>query len=153
MPKHKILRQVGLKTTNPRVKILQTLQQHAEKHLSAEDIYHLIHDSKENISLATIYRVLAQFEQAELVIRHNFTNHSAVFELNEKDRHHHIICKKCGCIQEFYDPVIENQQVQIAKNYGFKILDHRLDIYGICQICQNGYATLTLLFSLFSITA
>lgn len=137
MLKNKLLQQTGLKTTSPRVRILQILEQNPERHLSAEDIYRLLHNAKENIGLATVYRVLTQFEQAKLIIRHNFSSDHAVFELNKSDHHDHLICIHCGCIEEFFDQVIEKQQSKIAKKLGFEMLDHRLDIYGICQSCQT----------------
>ena len=134
---NQLLQQAGLKVTGPRTKILQLLEQNSKKHLSAEDIYQLLYNSGESIPLATIYRVLTQFEQASLVIRHNFNNDCAVFELNEGEHHDHLVCVRCGRVEEFVDEVIDAHQCRIAERAGFELLDHRLDLYGICQNCQS----------------
>ncbi|MEM9243703.1 MAG: ferric iron uptake transcriptional regulator [Pseudomonadota bacterium] len=130
------LNQVGLKATGPRMKILAILARQTERHLSAEAIYQLLREQKENIGLATVYRVLTQFEAAGLVIRHNFSSDHAVFELNEGEHHDHLICVRCGRVEEFVDAVIEKHQSKIAEKAGFKMLDHRLDLYGICRDCR-----------------
>ena len=126
------LRKVGLKVTLPRMKILEILENSTRPHLSAEDIYRVLLESEEEIGLATIYRVLTQFEGAGLVIRHHFEGGQAVFELDRGKHHDHLICIKCGKIVEFVNSAIEEQQVKIAEREGFKITDHSLTIYGEC---------------------
>lgn len=132
----KDLRKAGLKVTLPRVKILELLESHETRHLSAEDIYRYLLDQGEEIGLATVYRVLTQFEAAGIVTRHNFEGGHAVFELNEGGHHDHIVCVDCGRIEEFYDEVIEQRQQAIASNYRFDIKDHSLILYGKCQRTQ-----------------
>ncbi len=127
------LRKAGLKVTLPRMKILEILEQSTQQHLSAEDIYRVLLDSDEEIGLATIYRVLTQFEGAGLVIRHHFEGGQAVFELDRGKHHDHLICIKCGKIVEFVNSSIEEQQKKIAQDAGFKITDHSLIIYGECN--------------------
>jgi Fur family ferric uptake transcriptional regulator len=131
------LRDAGLKVTLPRVKILQMLESSATKHLSAEDVYKALIGADEDVGLATVYRVLTQFESAGLVERHHFEGGSSVFELTSVDHHDHIVCNGCGCVEEFFDQVIENQQEAIAKKYGFTITDHSMYLYGLCQDCQK----------------
>ena len=126
------LRKAGLKVTLPRMKILEILEQSSKQHLSAEDIYRVLLESEEEIGLATIYRVLTQFEGAGLVIRHHFEGGQAVFELDRGKHHDHLICIKCGKIVEFVNAEIEQQQKLIADKEGFKITDHSLTIYGEC---------------------
>lgn len=127
------LRKAGLKVTLPRMKILEILENSAKPHLSAEDIYRVLLESEEEIGLATIYRVLTQFEGAGLVIRHHFEGGQAVFELERGKHHDHLICIKCGKIVEFVNASIEEQQHKIAEHEGFKITDHSLIIYGECS--------------------
>ena len=127
------LKKAGLKVTLPRMKILEILENSKERHLSAEDIYKILLDSGDEIGLATIYRVLTQFESASLVNRHHFETGQAVFELDRGHHHDHIVCVKCGKIVEFVDDEIEEKQNKIAKKEGFKITDHALIIYGICN--------------------
>lgn len=129
------LRQAGLKTTLPRVKILTLLESNRERHLSAEDVYQIMLKKKESIGLATIYRVLTQFEAAGLVLRHHFADRS-VFELADTAHHDHMVCVECGEIAEFVDKTIERQQEAIAKKHGFMIQDHSLCLYGKCKTCQ-----------------
>ncbi len=133
------LRKAGLKVTLPRMKILEILEQATQQHLSAEDIYRVLLDSDEEIGLATIYRVLTQFEGAGLVMRHHFEGGQAVFELDRGKHHDHLICIKCGKIVEFVNASIEEQQKKIAEEAGFKITDHSLIIYGECNSteCEN----------------
>lgn len=131
------LRNAGLKVTLPRVKILQILEGSEDKHFSAEDVYKALIEADEDVGLATVYRVLTQFEAAGLVMRHHFEGGHSVFELNSEDHHDHIVCTKCGKVEEFYDEVIEDQQDMIAAKLGFKITDHSLYIYGICPACQK----------------
>lgn len=132
---NKDLKKAGLKITTPRLKILEILEGAKEHHLSAEDIYRAILDTGEDFGLATVYRVLTQFEEAGLVKRHNFEGGQSVFELDHGEHHDHLVCVKCGRVEEFVDPVIEQRQEEIAKNAGFSITDHSLNIYGICQSC------------------
>jgi|TARA_B110000977_G_C10973448_1_gene453217 Fur family ferric uptake transcriptional regulator len=131
------LRDAGLKVTLPRVKILQILESSATKHLSAEDIYKALIEADEDVGLATVYRVLTQFETAGLVERHHFEGGSSVFELTSVDHHDHIVCNGCGRVEEFFDQVIESQQEAIAKKYGFTITDHSMYLYGLCTDCQK----------------
>jgi Fur family ferric uptake transcriptional regulator len=131
------LRKAGLKVTLPRVKILQILESSETKHLSAEDVYKALIEADEDVGLATVYRVLTQFETAGLVMRHHFEGGSSVFELDSADHHDHIVCQACGSVEEFFDEVIEEQQEKIAKKYGFKITDHSMYLYGLCKECQT----------------
>lgn len=129
----KDLRKAGLKVTLPRVKILDILERSGTRHLSAEDIYRRLSDSREDIGLATVYRVLTQFEAAGLVTRHHFADGMAVFELNEGAHHDHILCLDCGHLEEFMDQGIEERQTAVAQRLGFEISDHALVIYGHCR--------------------
>ncbi len=131
------LKEAGLKATLPRLKILEILESSEEqRHMSAEEVYDLLRVQDEKIGLATIYRVLTQFEAAGLVTRHNFEGGHAVFELNQGEHHDHILCVKCGRVEEFVDETIEQRQQAIAREHGFTITDHSLTIYGICGDCQ-----------------
>ncbi|MCP4129303.1 MAG: ferric iron uptake transcriptional regulator [Gammaproteobacteria bacterium] len=127
------IRKAGLKVTVPRLKILEVLEKCGDQHVSAEDVYKILIQQGEEISLATIYRVLTQFETAQLVIRHNFEGDFAVFELNRGEHHDHILCVVCGKVVEFTDEVIERRQLEIAREMGFEIEDHSLVIYGRCN--------------------
>lgn len=127
------LKQAGLKVTLPRRKILDILKQPQARHFSAEDISHALYDRGENIALATIYRVLTQFEEVGLVQRHNFEGSSSVFELARGGHHDHVVCVDCGVVKEFYDETIEKRQREIAADLGFEIEDHALIIYGRCN--------------------
>jgi len=127
------LRKAGLKVTLPRVKILEILAGSNGRHMSAEDIYRTLLDQSEDIGLATVYRVLTQFEAASLVKRHHFEGGTAVFELNEGDHHDHIICMDCGRVEEFVDCGIEQRQLEVANRLGFKIEEHNLILYGRCR--------------------
>ena len=126
------LKNAGLKITLPRVKILSKLENAQNHHMSAEDIYKELIGDGEVISLATVYRVLTQFEAAKIVIRHHFDadNNQAVFELNQGDHHDHMVSLKTGKVVEFYDEIIENRQKELAEKYNFKILDHSMILYG-----------------------
>ena len=136
----KELKQAGLKVTLPRMKILDMLQDHEDLHLTAEDIYKMLLGAGEEIGLATVYRVLTQFESAGLVKRHYFEGGQSVFELNQGDHHDHIVCLKCGRIEEFYDEVIEQRQRDIAAKRGFELAEHCLILYGNCvrKDCPHG---------------
>jgi Fur family ferric uptake transcriptional regulator len=139
MQDQKDLKNAGLKATLPRLKVLSLFENSKERHLSAEDIYKVMINSGEDVGLATVYRVLMQFEQAGLLIRHHFESGKAVFELNAGGHHDHVVCVKCGRVEEFYDAEIEKRQESAAAKLGFKMQDHSLTIYGICdkQPCLN----------------
>jgi Fur family ferric uptake transcriptional regulator len=130
------LKNAGLKITLPRLKVLQILEQSPNHHLSAEDVYKALLDSDEDVGLATVYRVLTQFESAGLVSRHNFEGGYSVFELSQGTHHDHLVCAKCGCVEEFMDELIEQRQKKIADQAHFKMTDHVLIIYGICPSCH-----------------
>ena len=129
----KDLRKAGLKVTLPRLKILEILEGGGSRHKSAEDIYKALLNSNEDIGLATVYRVLTQFEAAGLVTRHHFENGMAVFELNQGTHHDHIVCQDCGRVEEFMDSGIEERQNAVATRLGFTIRDHSLILYGRCK--------------------
>lgn len=132
------LKKAGLKVTLPRMKILEILESSNDPHLSAEDIYKVLLGAGDDIGLATVYRVLTQFESAGLVMRHNFEGGHAVFELERGGHHDHIVCAQCGRVEEFYDDVIEERQREIAERLGFRIRDHSMILYGDCEKCANG---------------
>jgi Fur family ferric uptake transcriptional regulator len=129
----KDLRKAGLKVTLPRLKILEILESSDTRHLSAEDIYKQLLGSNEDIGLATVYRVLTQFEAAGLVTRHHFEDGMAVFELNHGTHHDHIVCMDCGRVEEFMDTSIEDRQTAVARRMGFSIQDHSMILYGHCE--------------------
>ncbi|BAZ94076.1 MAG: ferric iron uptake transcriptional regulator [Gammaproteobacteria bacterium] len=131
------LRKVGLKVTLPRMKILEILEQNEQRHLSAEDVYKALLEAGEDIGLATVYRVLTQFETAGLVTRHHFEGGHSVFELSQGEHHDHILCVKCGRVDEFVDEVIEERQHKIAEKAGYEMTDHSLYIYGVCEKCRK----------------
>jgi len=133
------LRDAGLKVTLPRVKILEILEKQSaeDRHLTAEKVYKILLSEDEEIGLATVYRVLTQFEAAGLVTRHHFEGGNSVFELNKGTHHDHIVCMKCGRVDEFTDDVIEQRQKAIAKQLHYELTDHSLYLYGICQQCQK----------------
>ncbi|MCD6706640.1 MAG: ferric iron uptake transcriptional regulator [Thiobacillus sp.] len=133
------LKNIGLKATLPRLRILDLFEQSDKRHLSAEEVYRLLSDEGQDIGLATVYRVLTQFEQAGLLIRHHFDSDKAVFELNQGDHHDHLVCLQCGKVEEFYDSEIEKRQTRIARERGFAIRDHSLQIYADCikENCPN----------------
>jgi len=132
------LRNVGLKVTLPRVKILEILEKQTDqRHLSAEQVYKILLSENEEIGLATVYRVLTQFEGAGLVTRHHFEGGNSVFELDKGQHHDHIVCMKCGKVDEFTDSVIETRQEDIAKKLGYELTDHSLYLYGFCSSCKS----------------
>ena len=131
------LRKVGLKVTTPRLKILALMENAKPHHMSAESIYQKLKDQGDDVGLATVYRVLTQFETAGLIHRHNFEEGSSVFEISSNHHHDHIVCERCGTVKEFFDDVIEKRQAAIANKSGFKITEHHHTIYGICQSCLN----------------
>jgi Fur family ferric uptake transcriptional regulator len=126
------LRRAGLKITTPRLKILEILAAAQPRHMSAEDVYRRLLDTNQDIGLATVYRVLTQFESAGLVNRHHFEGGTAVFELNEGMHHDHIVCIDCGHVEEFTDDGIEERQRSVAAGLGFEITDHSLTLHGRC---------------------
>jgi Fur family ferric uptake transcriptional regulator len=132
MPGTQDLKSIGLKATLPRLKILEIFQAGRQRHMSAEDVYRELIGVNEDIGLATVYRVLTQFEQAGLLKRSNFESGRAVFELNEGAHHDHLVCLQCGYVEEFYDPEIERRQQKIARDRGFSLQDHALALYGNC---------------------
>lgn len=136
MEESKQLKNAGLKITLPRLKVLQILEQSYNHHLSAEDVYKALLETGDDVGLATVYRVLTQFENAGLVSRHNFEGGHSVFELSQGAHHDHLVCVKCGCVEEFVDEVIEQRQKTIAEQANFKMTDHELNIYGICPRCH-----------------
>ena len=131
------LKKAGLKVTLPRMKILDLMESSAVRHQSAEDIYQALRDDGEEVGLATVYRVLTQFEAAGLVTRHHFEGGQAVFELNREGHHDHIVCVGCGKVEEFVDEIIEQQQNKIAAEKGYEITEHSLILYGKCPQCQK----------------
>lgn len=126
------LKSMGLKATLPRLKILNLFETSDQRHLTAEDVYKLLLNEGMEIGLATIYRVLTQFEQAGLLIRHHFESGKAVFELDQGTHHDHLVCIQCGHVEEFYDAEIERRQAKIAKDRGFNIQEHSLHLYADC---------------------
>lgn len=131
------LKKAGLKITTPRLKILQILENTKEHHLSAEEIYRMLIEADEDIGLATVYRVLTQFQETGLVVRHHFEEGHSVFELADGVHHDHLVCIKCNKVREFMDEVIEERQRYMAEQAGFTITDHSLTIYGFCENCQE----------------
>jgi Fur family ferric uptake transcriptional regulator len=133
------IRNAGLKVTLPRVKILEMLESRTmeDRHLSAEEVYKSLLSEGEEIGLATVYRVLTQFEAAGLVKRHHFEGGNSVFELNRGDHHDHLVCIRCGKVQEFSDETIEDRQKEIARKMKFQLTEHSLCLYGVCSDCQK----------------
>lgn len=127
------LKSIGLKATFPRLKILDLFQKVENRHLTAEDVYRLLIAEDMDIGLATVYRVLTQFEQAGLLERHYFESGKAVFELNEGHHHDHLVCLQCGKVEEFFDPAIEERQNRIAEERGFVVREHALYLYADCK--------------------
>ena len=126
------LKSSGLKATLPRIKILEVFQQSEVRHLTAEDVFKALLVDGSDIGLATVYRVLMQFEQAGLLSRSNFESGKAVFELNEGQHHDHLVCLDCGRVEEFFDPEIEKRQQMVAKSRGFALQEHALSLYANC---------------------
>ena len=139
MSDSKELKEHGLKATVPRLKILELMEQSKIRHFSAEDIYRYLLKSDVELGLATVYRVLTQFESAGIVIRHNFEEGHSVFELAGDEHHDHIVCVRCGKVEEFHDNEIEQRQNVIAKKLGFELTDHNLNMYGLCPSCKQNY--------------
>lgn len=133
------LKSSGLKATLPRIKILEVFQRTARRHMTAEDVYKALLAEGADIGLATVYRVLMQFEQAELLTRSNFESGKSVFELNEGQHHDHLVCLTCGRVEEFLDPEIEQRQRAIAQERGFELQEHALALYARCTKAQCEY--------------
>ncbi|TXJ08409.1 MAG: ferric iron uptake transcriptional regulator [Acinetobacter sp.] len=133
------LRKAGLKVTLPRIKILELLENSKRHHLSAEDIYKTLLEQGEDVGLATVYRVLTQFETAGIIQRHNFESNHSVFEIMQDDHHDHLVCHNCNKVVEFTNEIIEQEQHDIAEKYGFTLTGHSLNLYGYCDSpeCQD----------------
>ena len=129
------LKSTGLKATLPRLKILEIFQKGAQRHMTAEDVFRVLLQEHSDIGLATVYRVLTQFEQAGILCRSNFESGKAVYELNEGKHHDHFICTGCGKVEEFFDADIEKRQQSVAKAKGWVIQDHSMALYGLCAQC------------------
>ena len=123
------LKKAGLKATLPRIRILEVLEQHKDDHLSAEDIYKELIKAGEDVGLATVYRVLTQFESAGMIMRHNFEEGRAIYEIMPDDHHDHMVCLESGKVIEFHDEMIEKRQEEIAKAHGYELVDHSMDLY------------------------
>ena len=132
MDQNKELKKAGLKVTLPRLKILQILQDPNNQHISAEDVYKILIEQDEEIGLATVYRVLNQFDDAGILNRHHFEGGKSVFEISHKDHHDHLVCLKCGKVIEFEDDIIEQRQEMVAKQHNIKLTHHSLYLYGEC---------------------
>jgi Fur family transcriptional regulator, ferric uptake regulator len=126
------LKSTGLKATLPRLKILEVFQTAKDRHMTAEDVFRVLLQDRSDIGLATVYRVLMQFEQAGLLTRSNFESGKAVYELNEGQHHDHLVCLDCGHVEEFYDPQIEERQQLVASSRGFTLQEHALSLYANC---------------------
>jgi Fur family ferric uptake transcriptional regulator len=139
------LKSTGLKATLPRLKILDVFQKGAQRHMTAEDVFRVLLDERSDIGLATVYRVLTQFEQAGILSRSHFESGKAVYELNEGTHHDHMVCLDCGRVEEFYDAEIERRQHDVARAKGFAIADHALSLYAHCtkDPCPNRHAAPT----------
>lgn len=133
------LKSAGLKATLPRLRIINLFETSTVRHLTAEDVYRLLVNDGLDIGLATVYRVLTQFEQAGLLQRHHFESGKAVFELNEGKHHDHLVCMQCGRVEEFYDAEIEKRQTRIARERGFEISEHALYLYADCTKVRCPY--------------
>ena len=133
------LKSTGLKATVPRLKILQLFQQGGQRHMTAEDVFRLLMAEQSDVGLATVYRVLAQFEHAAILSRSHFEGGKAVYEINEGRHHDHLVCLDCGRVEEFYDEQIESRQNEVARAKGFAIADHALSLYANClkKDCPN----------------
>ena len=131
------LKNTGLKATLPRLKILEIFQKGTQRHMTAEDVFRVLLDERSDIGLATVYRVLTQFEQAGILIRSSFESGKAIYELNEGQHHDHFVCTACGKVEEFYDPEIEKRQNLVAKAKGWVIQDHSMALYGHCADCAK----------------
>ena len=133
------LKSTGLKATVPRLKILDVFQKGEQRHMTAEDVFKVLLQDHSDIGLATVYRVLTQFEQAGILTRSHFESGKAVYELNEGTHHDHLVCLDCGRVEEFYDAEIEKRQVKVAKERGFAITEHALYLYAECTKVKCPY--------------
>jgi len=131
------LKNTGLKATLPRLKILEIFQTGGQRHMTAEDVFRILLNERSDIGLATVYRVLTQFEQAGILERSHFESGKAVYELNEGKHHDHLICTSCGRVEEFYDAEIERRQQMIAVDKGWVMQDHAMSLYGLCGDCAS----------------
>jgi len=131
------LKSTGLKATLPRLKILEIFQSGEQRHMTAEDVYRVLLNHHSDIGLATVYRVLTQFEQAGILERSHFESGKAVYELNEGTHHDHLVCTVCGKVEEFYDAEIERRQQMVAKDKGWILQDHAMSLYGLCADCVS----------------
>ncbi len=131
------LKSTGLKATLPRLKILEIFQKAEQRHLTAEDVYRLLLAEQSDIGLATVYRVLTQFEQAGILNRNHFEVGKAVYELREDQHHDHMVCVSCGKVEEFLDAEIERRQHNVASSMGWTLQDHAMSLYGLCPACQK----------------
>ncbi|MGA0572232.1 ferric iron uptake transcriptional regulator [Variovorax sp. VNK109] len=131
------LKSTGLKATLPRLKILEIFQKGAQRHMTAEDVFRVLLDDRSDIGLATVYRVLTQFEQAGILNRSHFESGKAVYEINEGQHHDHLVCTSCGRVEEFYDAEIEKRQQAVAKAKGWILQDHAMSLYGLCSNCAK----------------
>ncbi|HUD33302.1 ferric iron uptake transcriptional regulator [Variovorax sp. PvP013] len=131
------LKSTGLKATLPRLKILQIFQTTSQRHMTAEDVFRVLLNEHSDIGLATVYRVLTQFEQAGILERSHFESGKAVYELNEGSHHDHLICTSCGKVEEFYDAEIERRQQLVAQDKGWILQDHAMSLYGLCADCAG----------------
>ncbi|MBZ0225250.1 MAG: ferric iron uptake transcriptional regulator [Comamonas sp.] len=129
------LKSTGLKATLPRLKIMEIFQQGKQRHMTAEDVFRVLLEERSDIGLATVYRVLTQFEQAGILMRSNFDGGKAVYELNEGQHHDHFVCTGCGKVEEFFDAEIEKRQQRIARDRGWQVHDHAMALYGLCAEC------------------
>lgn len=138
------LKSAGLRTTAPRLQVLEIFENSSERHLGAEDIYHILREQGHTIGLATVYRVLTQFESAGIVLRHRFAGEGkASYELNDEVHHDHMVCMKCGRVFEFVDDQIELRQTQVADSLGFELDAHSLNLYGVCKgMCASGVCSI-----------
>ncbi len=127
------LKSIGLKATLPRLRVLELFQRSEQRHLTAEDVYRQLLSQNLDIGLATVYRVLTQFEQAGILSRSHFESDRAIYELNQGEHHDHLVCLDCGRVEEFHDAEIETLQIKVAKKQGFEIADHALSIYAHCR--------------------
>ena len=141
MSKNDGLKNAGLKATLPRLKILELFQGSEQRHLSAEEVFRTLLLEHTDIGLATVYRVLTQFEQAGILSRSHFESGKAIYELKEGQHHDHLICTECGKVEEFFDAEIEQRQQTIAAQLGWLMQDHAMSLYGLCQACQTRQKT------------
>lgn len=132
------LKNTGLKATLPRLKILELFQKGQQRHMTAEDVFRVLLQEQSDIGLATVYRVLTQFEQAGILSRSHFESGKAVYELNEGQHHDHLVCTSCGKVEEFYDAEIERRQQMVAKSKHWVLQDHAMSLYGLCGNCAPG---------------